>query len=63
MIGAPERLLAACNRQWRDGHPEPLDLRHWHQALDSYRQGLHARSMAGSTACERAAANARLSGP
>ena len=35
MIGAPERLLAACNRQWRDGHPEPLDLRHWHQALDS----------------------------
>jgi magnesium-transporting ATPase (P-type) len=47
MIGAPERLLAACNRQWRDGHPEPLDLRHWHQALDSgARQGLRMLGMA-----------------
>ena len=47
MIGAPERLLEACNRQWRDGHPEPLDPRHWHQALDSgARQGLRMLGLA-----------------
>ncbi|WP_298188503.1 cation-transporting P-type ATPase [uncultured Pseudomonas sp.] len=47
MIGAPERLLAACNRQWRDGHPEQLDLRHWHQALDSgTSQGLRMLGLA-----------------
>ena len=47
MIGAPERVLEACNRQWRDGHPEPLDPRHWHQALDSgARQGLRMLGLA-----------------
>lgn len=47
MIGAPERLLEACNRQWRDGHPEPLDPRHWHQALDrGARQGLRMLGLA-----------------
>ncbi|PTS86887.1 carbonate dehydratase [Pseudomonas sp. HMWF032] len=47
MIGAPERVLEACNRQWRDGHPEPLDPRHWHQALDSgTHQGLRMLGLA-----------------
>ncbi len=47
MIGAPERLLEACNRQWRDGRPEPLDPRHWHQALDSgASQGLRMLGLA-----------------
>ena len=47
MIGAPERVLEACNRQWRDGRPEPLDPRHWHQALDSgARQGLRMLGLA-----------------
>ncbi len=47
MIGAPERLLAVCNRQWRDGRPEALDIRHWHQALDSgASQGLRMLGLA-----------------
>ena len=47
MIGAPERLLEACNRQWRDGRPEPLNPRHWHQALDSgASQGLRMLGLA-----------------
>jgi potassium/sodium efflux P-type ATPase len=47
MIGAPERVLEACNHQWRDGHPEALDPRHWHQALDSgASQGLRMLGLA-----------------
>lgn len=47
MIGAPERLLEVCNRQWRDGRPEALDIRHWHQALDSgASQGLRMLGLA-----------------
>ncbi len=34
LIGAPERLLELCNRQWRDGRDEALDVRHWHAALE-----------------------------
>ena len=34
LLGAPERLLQVCNRQWRNGGDEPLDLRHWHAALE-----------------------------
>ncbi len=34
LVGAPERLLEVCNRQWRDGADEPLDLRRWHQLLE-----------------------------
>lgn len=33
LVGAPERLLEVCNRQWRAGSPEPIDLRYWHQVL------------------------------
>jgi magnesium-transporting ATPase (P-type) len=34
VVGAPERLLALCNRQWRDGHDEPLNLKHWRARLE-----------------------------
>ncbi len=34
LVGAPERLLALCNRQWRDGHDEPLNLKHWRARLE-----------------------------
>ncbi|APC19584.1 carbonate dehydratase (plasmid) [Pseudomonas frederiksbergensis] len=34
VVGAPERLLALCNRQWRDGQDEPLDLKHWRARLE-----------------------------
>lgn len=34
VVGAPERLLALCNRQWRDGHDEPLNLKHWRVRLE-----------------------------
>lgn len=47
MIGAPERLLELCNRQWRDGTPEPIDLRYWHQTLtDGATQGLRMLALA-----------------
>jgi magnesium-transporting ATPase (P-type) len=47
IIGAPERLLEVCNREWRDGSPHPIDPRHWHQALDSgSRQGLRMLGLA-----------------
>ena len=47
LIGAPERLLALCNRQWRDGRPEPLHPQHWHQVLDSAAsQGLRMLGLA-----------------
>jgi magnesium-transporting ATPase (P-type) len=47
MIGAPERLLEVCNRQWRDGSPQPLDLKYWHQTLDSgSSQGLRMLGLA-----------------
>lgn len=34
VVGAPERLLALCNRQWRDGQDEPLNLKHWRARLE-----------------------------
>ena len=34
LIGAPERLLEVCNRQWRNGRDEVLDVRYWHAALE-----------------------------
>ena len=34
LVGAPERLLTLCNRQWRDGHDEPLNLKHWRACLE-----------------------------
>lgn len=34
VVGAPERLLALCNRQWRAGQDEPLDLKHWRARLE-----------------------------
>jgi magnesium-transporting ATPase (P-type) len=34
LVGAPERLLEVCNRQWCEGRDEPLDLRHWHAVLE-----------------------------
>lgn len=47
IIGAPERLLEVCNREWRDSSPHPIDPRHWHQALDSgSRQGLRMLGLA-----------------
>ncbi len=33
LIGAPERLLEVCNRQWSAGRDQLLDVRHWHQCL------------------------------
>ncbi|VVO34312.1 cation-translocating P-type ATPase [Pseudomonas fluorescens] len=50
LIGAPERLLQVCNRQWRDGHDEPLDLEHWHTALEQGAgQGLRMLGLASRT--------------
>ena len=47
MIGAPERLLELCNRQWRNGTPEPIDLRYWHQVLaEGATQGLRMLALA-----------------
>jgi magnesium-transporting ATPase (P-type) len=47
LVGAPERLLQACNQQWRDGNPEPLNPRHWHQALEQgASQGLRMLGLA-----------------
>ena len=34
LVGAPERLLEVCNRQWRAGRDEPLNLKHWHATLE-----------------------------
>lgn len=34
LFGAPERALELCNRQWRDGSAEPLDLRLWHSRIE-----------------------------
>ncbi|MGV8842312.1 MAG: cation-transporting P-type ATPase [Pseudomonas sp.] len=34
LIGAPERLLEMCNRQWRDARDEPLNIQHWHLAIE-----------------------------
>jgi len=33
LLGAPERLLEVCNRQWRDGREEALERKHWHALL------------------------------
>ncbi|MGH8433280.1 MAG: cation-transporting P-type ATPase [Pseudomonas sp.] len=47
LVGAPEQLLDVCNQQWRDGRPEPIDPRHWHQALASgASQGLRMLGLA-----------------
>ena len=47
LVGAPERLLQVCNRQWRDGSPEPLDPRRWHQVLEEgASQGLRMLGLA-----------------
>lgn len=47
LVGAPERLLEVCNRQWRDGRPEPLDPRHWHEVLgNGASQGLRMLGLA-----------------
>ncbi len=47
LIGAPERLLGLCNRQWRAGRDEPLDLHHWHAALQQgASQGLRMLGLA-----------------
>ena len=34
LVGAPERLLEVCNRQWCAGRDEPLNLKHWHATLE-----------------------------
>ena len=34
MIGAPERLLEVCNRQWQGGSAKPLDPGLWQRHLD-----------------------------
>jgi magnesium-transporting ATPase (P-type) len=34
LVGAPERMLEVCNRQWRAGRDEPLNLKHWHATLE-----------------------------
>ena len=47
LVGAPERLLSVCNRQWRDGRDEPLNLAHWHGALEAgASQGLRMLGLA-----------------
>ncbi|WP_271407935.1 cation-transporting P-type ATPase [Pseudomonas sp. Q1-7] len=33
LVGAPERLLEVCDRQWRDGAAEALDPRIWDEVL------------------------------
>jgi len=50
VVGAPERLLALCNRQWRDGHDEPLNLKHWRARLEQgASQGLRMIGLARRT--------------
>ncbi|MGQ7814327.1 cation-transporting P-type ATPase [Metapseudomonas furukawaii] len=34
LVGAPERLLEVCDRQWRDDAAEPLDPRIWDEVLE-----------------------------
>ena len=47
LVGAPERLLELCNRQWRAGRDEPLDLHRWHAVLQQgASQGLRMLSLA-----------------
>ncbi|WP_439862194.1 cation-transporting P-type ATPase [Pseudomonas sp. MBLB4136] len=53
LVGAPERLLEVCNRQWHEGRDQPLDLRHWHAVLEQgageglRMLGLALRTLAG----------------
>ena len=47
LVGAPERLLELCNRQWRAGLDEPLDLHRWHAVLQQgASQGLRMLGLA-----------------
>ncbi len=47
LVGAPERLLEVCNRQWRAGRDEPLNLKHWHATLEQgASQGLRMLGLA-----------------
>ena len=50
LLGAPERLLEVCNRQWRDGRDEPLNLKYWHAQLEQgASQGLRMLGLAMRT--------------
>jgi magnesium-transporting ATPase (P-type) len=50
LLGAPERLLEVCNRQWRDGRDEPLNLQYWHARLaQGASQGLRILGLAMRT--------------
>jgi len=47
LVGAPERLLEVCNRQWQDGSPQPLDPGYWHGVLaEGASQGLRMLGLA-----------------
>jgi magnesium-transporting ATPase (P-type) len=47
LIGAPERLLAVCNRQWQAGCDEPMNLKYWHAILQQgASQGLRMLGLA-----------------
>ncbi|MBB1519770.1 HAD-IC family P-type ATPase [Aquipseudomonas guryensis] len=47
LVGAPERLLEVCNRQWREGSSEPIDPRYWHRMLgEGASQGLRMLGLA-----------------
>lgn len=47
LVGAPERLLVVCNRQWQAGCDEPLNRKHWHAILEQgASQGLRMLGLA-----------------